>query len=131
MANSIVAQIAEEGPRNAIVKITGLLDSEASTTIAIASFTNNDPLLTLIGFRLKNLQWSASAALNVNMYWNATAPQAMAFVAGQGRLLCDHFGGFSPNTAAAGFNGTINLSTTGAAANSTFTVIFELIKIYR
>ena len=137
MANSLDMQIAHEGHKNAIVKITGTLDDgdiSLTPAISIDDFTNNEPRLELSGFRVDALQWTATDGLNLNIAWNGTNPQQIFTVSGHGELCAKKFGGFYPETARDGYDGNINLYSNGApnsnGVSAYFTIILELIKLY-
>ncbi len=134
MANATVKKILQEGPRNAVVKLTGLLDTSDVTlisAIALTDFTNNDPNLVLTGFRVDVIEYSMSDNAKVNLYWNATAPEPIALLAGRFRFNSRCYGGNTPTTANPGYDGTINLITLGWTVSTNYTVILELVKLYR
>lgn len=136
MANSLDKQITLDGPRNAVVKLTGTVDTTNVAlvpAILLGDFINNDQNLTLIGFRVDLIEWSISNPLEVQLGWNSTNPQQIFPLSGRGRIASDNYGGFLPDTKRAGFDGTIQLSTTnytpGTLAN--YTIVFELVKLYK
>jgi hypothetical protein len=138
MANSLDMQIAQEGPRNAIVKLTGVLDtSDISETPAIAlqAFTNNADRNVLAGFRVDLIEYSISQGLEVILEWEALNPEIIYPVAGRGRINSTNYGGFVPRQGNAGYSGNINLRTSGwssvTSGIATFVVILELIKLYK
>lgn len=135
MANVTTKKILQEGPRNAIVKLTGILDTadvSLTSVITKADFTNNDPNLTLIGFRLDFVEYSMSNNAEINLFWNGTVPEQMIPIAGRGRFGGRNYGGINPTTTALGYDGSINLVTTGWAGGliTNYTVILELVKLY-
>jgi len=128
-------RIAEEGPRNAVVKLTGILDSSdasAVPAVALQDFTNNDVHNTLVGLRANSVEWSISNDLGVNLHWHATIPQQMYALAGQGRIHSDQYGGWHPDQSLAGYDGSVELSTTGFIPGTTqnFTITIHFIKLY-
>lgn len=136
MANSLEIQITEEGPRNAVVKLTGVLDTGDAIevpAISVTDFTNNDTNLVLTGFRVDLIEWSMSDGLEINLFWNALTPQQIYQIAGRGRIFAQNYGGFVPDRTREGYDGSINLISTGFASGSiqNFTVILELVKLYR
>jgi hypothetical protein len=135
MANSIDYQVTEEGPRNAIIKLTGILDTSDVSEIPavpLSMFVNNDKRMNLVGLRVDLIEWSISAGLEVNLAWNGATPQQIFPLAGRGRINSTNYGGFIPNMIRAGYTGDINLTTdnyvNGTAAN--FSIVLELIKLY-
>lgn len=136
MANLLDMQITEEGPRNAVVKLTGYLDtSNVSELPAIdlsQAFTNNDPMLLLVGLRVDLIEWSISAGLEVNLSWASANPQSIYLLAGRGRINSTNYGGFVPDRTRAQYIGDINLVTAGfvQATIANFSIVLELVKLY-
>lgn len=136
MANVTEFQITEEGPRNAVVKLTGVLDtSDVSITpaISLSEFTNNDVRMVLWGLRVDMLEWSMSNGLEINLTWNSIGnPQQIFPLAGRGRIAANNYGGFIPDKTRGGFDGSINLVSKGFAAGTVqnYTIILELVKLY-
>ncbi len=136
MANVFDIQITEEGPRNAVVKLTGILDSAdamENPAIALQDFNNNDASSgPLIGFRVDLIEWSMSQVMEVQLAWNGTTPQQIFPIAGRGRISATNYGGFLPDMTRTGYNGNINLYTNGFVAGTiqNFTIILELVKLY-
>ena len=140
MANVLDIQITEEGPRNGVVKLTGILDtSDVSEVPAIAlqDFINNDASSgPLIGLRVDLIEWSISQGTEVQLSWDGLNPQQIFPLAGRGRISSTNYGGFLPDMTRTGYTGNINLNTTGWAnslspgAVQNFTIILELVKLY-
>ncbi len=137
MANVLDIQITEEGPRNAVVKLTGILDSAdaiENPAIALEDFSNNDAACgPLCGFRVDLIEWSMSNAMEVQLAWAGTQPQQIYPLAGRGRISASNYGGFVPDMTRAGYSGNINLTTNGYVPGTVqnFTIILELVKLYR
>ena len=136
MANSIDYQLTEEGPRNAVVKLTGYLDTtNVSETPAIditQLFHNNDTRMVLVGLRVDLIEWSISTGLEVNLAWQSSNPQQIYLLAGRGRINSTNYGGFIPDMTRPQYNGDINLTTVGYTPGtvSNFSIILELVKLY-
>jgi len=142
MANVLDMRVVQEGPRNAIVKLTGYLDSGdvvEQSVISLANFKNNDQQLYLTGFRVDHLEFSMSTGLEIMLAWNSATPQQITPLAGRGKFGARNYGGLLPDTTLPGYDGSINLSTTGASFGSiqfaagqiaNFTVVLELVKLY-
>lgn len=136
MPNILDRQIVEEGPRNAVVKLTGVLDtSDASevSCIQLGDFINNDPVgIPLIGFRVDHITFAIGNGLEVQIAWNGLNPQQIAPLAGRGKIDSTDDGGFIPDMTREGYDGSINLTTTGYQPNSVqnFTVFLRLVKLY-
>lgn len=135
MANSVDYQITEEGPRNAVVKLTGILDTmdvSEVPAVSLSMFLNNDNRMNLVGLRVDLIEWSISAGLEVNLAWNGATPQQIFPLAGRGRINSNNYGGFLPDRTRAGYTGDINLTTANYVAGTTanFSIVLELIKLY-
>lgn len=126
MANSIVTQIITDGPRNATVKVTGVLDtSDAATTLIV------NPALFVpipLAFRIYHLDYSMTDQLEIQIFWKATTDLLIMPIAGRGRMSFVDFGGLT-NTAGAGKTGGIDLKTTGwSFGTQVFSLVLELVK---
>ena len=136
MANVIGRQITVDGPRNAVVKFTGVLDSSdivEAPALSLSDMVGNDQSAgPLRGFRIDLLEWSISAGLEVVIEWNAGTAQQAFPIAGRGRINGWNYGGFIPDLLRSGIDGAINLRTQnyppGTIAN--FAITLELIKLY-
>lgn len=135
MANQVDRQITEEGPRNAVVKLTGYLDISdivEAPAIAVGDFSNNDPRLTLEGFRIDLIEYSISNGVEIRLDWNSTIPQQIYLLSGRGKLSSCNYGGFIPDATKVGYDGSINLTTFGfdPAVPQSFSIVLELVKLY-
>ena len=142
MSNKLDIQITEEGPRNAVVKLTGVLDTsniDENPAIALQDFLTNEERCTLVGFRVDLIEYSIGAGIEVILEWNSNTPQQIFPLSGRGRIVATNYGGFVPNRTLTGYDGSINLHTKnfipgidgqGNSTTQLFTVILELIKIY-
>lgn len=126
MANDVKTQILVDGARNAVIKVTGVLDTgnvAATTIVDIANFT---PKPT--GFRIDHIDYSVSDPLEVRLLWDATADVDILPIAGRGRMSFWNFGGLQ-NNAGAGKTGNIQLSTDGYTSGTlVFSVVLEMVK---
>lgn len=135
MANRTDIKILEEGPRNVVVRVTGVLDTAdvASTALlTLAQCINNDvgqgPLK---GFRVDHVQFSCSNGLAVVLEWAATAPQLIGAFSDANDHTWKMAGGLQPDKAAAGFTGAVNYFTAGwTVPSDAFTVTVEFVKLY-
>ena len=131
MANSTTVQIIQEGPRNAIVKIAGILDtSNLSSTIAVSipTLTQGGSQLPPNQVRIDHIDYSITDQLEIQLQWDATTPVAIMPLAGRGRMSFSNFGGLQ-NNAGAGKTGNILILTTGwTSGTQTFSVILEMVK---
>lgn len=135
MANVTAKKVIIDGHSNAVIQLTGNLDTANAVlapAVVIGDFTQNDPRMTaLLGFEVEKIQYSIGYQLQILLAWNATAPQDLALVAGHGELdYCECLGP-TPLTGAAGFNGALNLTTFGwASGNQLYTILLQLKKLY-
>lgn len=131
MANSFNIQPLEEGPRNAIVKLTGILDTSdlvSSIAVAVANFNQGGTGPIPQQFRIDYIDFSISDQLEVQLIWDATTPVVIMPVAGRGRMSFSNFGGLQ-NNAGAGKTGNILISTTGWTSGiQIFSIILEMVK---
>ena len=134
MANSVNTQIILDGPRNAIVKIDGILDSSdyAATAVVTTSTMwgwDTSGLLRSAKVRIYKIHYSIEDTLEVRLYWDATTPQRILELTGRGHMDFRDFSGLT-NNAVAGVTGNILLATEGWATGKilSFTVVLELIK---
>lgn len=136
MANSLSVKITEDGRRNAIVTLVGVVDTadmNVIRAIPIESFTNNDVGMIMKGFKLARADYTVSSPLSVILSWNSNSPELMVTFSGSAEMNRRPEGGFVPNILASGYEGSINLSTKGFVAGSpcTFTIGLRMTKMYR
>lgn len=127
---AINIQIIEEGPRNAIVKVTGVLGANLTSTTVIDVTTLNQggtgPTPTAV--RVDHIDYSIGDQLEVEIDWHATTNVPMLPLAGRGRMSFWNFGGLQ-NNAGAGKNGNIDITVTGwTSGTQLFSLVFELVK---
>jgi hypothetical protein len=131
MANQINTQILVDGARNAVIKITGVLDTSNVSSQVIVDPANFTPKPT--AFRIDHLDYSISDPLEVRLQWDATTPIDILPIAGRGRMSFWNFGGLQDN-GGAGVTGKINLLTSGydvslGTTPLVFSVVLEMVKI--
>jgi hypothetical protein len=134
MANAFTTQIISDGPRNAIVKLTGILDtSNLSSTTAIDMATLSPIVPGTSATKpaqvaIHHIDYSISDQLEVQLSWDATTPVVIMPLAGRGRLMFKDFGGLQ-NNAGAGKTGNITVQTTGwASGTQVFSLVLEMVK---
>src|SRR5258706_10829680 len=101
MANSLLTQIITDGPRNATVKITGVLDTSDVAVVTVVNPASFAPIPN--GFRIYHIDYSISDQLELQLLWHATVDQVIMPLAGRGRMSFVDFGGLT-NNAGAGKN---------------------------
>ena len=131
MTNSVTTQILEEGPRNVIVKIAGVLDTSdysLNTAIDISTLNQGGIGPTPTQLRIDHIDYSISDQIEVQLWWDATTDVIILPIAGRGRMTFWNFGGLT-NNAGAGKTGNINIKTTGySSGTQVFSVILEMVK---
>jgi hypothetical protein len=132
MANSLTVQTLEEGPRNVIVRVVGILDTSnvaVQTLLNPSSYNQGSTGPTPTTFRVDEIEYSIMDQLSVQLLWDATADVAFVALAGRGEIeFCDVSG--LHNDSGAGKTGIINILTTGwTAGTQTFTLMLKLIKV--
>lgn len=133
MANVTSTQITEEGPRNLVVKFTGVLDTadiSINPILALTDTHNNEKIATLAGFGIQNARWSISGPLILQLAWVSTTPQQALEMSTFGHIKAEPYGGWNPNQGAAGYTGAFRLTSTGWAGTVIYTVVLELQKLY-
>lgn len=137
MANVVERQILEEGPRNAVVKLAGILDTGdyvGAPALRLSDFLTNDvPNTVLVGLRLDECQWSISNGLLLNVFWNSANPQLILALAGWDEICVRDAGGLQPDQNRPAYDGAINVISAnwppGTVAN--FTLVMKFVKLYR
>jgi hypothetical protein len=73
-----------------------------------------------------------SNGLEINLFWNSNNPEQITPIAGRGRFGGRNYGGITPDSTRAGYDGSITMTTSGATPGTpnNFTVILELVKLY-
>lgn len=133
MANTTYVQVIEDGPRNAAVRVSALLDTAnlASTAlITKALFTNNDVAAgPLKGFRVDEVEFSVGGDLSGIIEWEATTPQMIGVFHDSNEVKWAP--GLQPDQTAAGYTGSISFRTLNWTATVRgFTFTMRLIKLY-
>lgn len=137
MANAVTIQTIIDGPRNAVVKITGVLDTSDVAPVQVAIPANMMHIFQSLPFpllKLNYIDYSIGGNLEVILSWGLAAgagPGAPILpIAGRGRMGFDDFGGLTNNQSPT--DGSIWLQTTGWAATpdlvEVFSVVLELVK---
>lgn len=133
MANSVTTQLLLDGPRNAIVKYEGVLDTSdvAYMTVvdpALLTGMDNTGLQKAYTFRILKITHNVEDALSVNLFWDSATPVRIEELTGRGSPCYDRFGGLQ-NNAPAGSSGKISATTEGWSGIKSFSLILELKKI--
>ena len=137
MANSVVTTILQDGPRNTRIKVTGVLDTSDVAYLVIAnpatlSFVDQPRGLRASQLRIDKIDYDVEDSLDVRLFWGnavpANAPLIYDFV-GRGSVDNERFFDWN-NTQAAGFDGTLAITTQGFATGGIleFSLTFTLAK---
>ena len=133
MADAVATQILFDGDREAIMKFTDISDGTGETKVAKVIPGNLKP--SYAGKACTELKivriYAMTHGMEVAMYWNATADVLITVVPQNNNYVSDYtsFGGLW-NNAGAGKTGNIKFTTIGAVANSTYTIVLEMVKHY-
>lgn len=135
MANKVERQILLDGYRNAIVKLTGVLDTTdvaETPAFAMLDFQNNDPYGRFVGFRVDRVEYSIGSGIEILLEWNSVGnPQQITPLAGRGKIDGWWHGGWVPDRTRAGYDGSINLKSSGfMAGKQNFAITVEMVKLY-
>lgn len=135
MATQTAVAVVEEGPRNAVVQLTGVVtdgDVNLPSVIPLSMFTNNDVRSTLVGLRVDEIEFSFSDQLKGVVSWHGGTPQLIAGLAATGKLSFRKDGGRQPNRGNSGYDGSIDFKTAGfpAGTTQTYSVLLRMVKLY-
>lgn len=140
MANTFYKRVVQEGYRNAVVQLSGNLDTAVAAPTEVqqinrSEFTNNDPTQpALSGFRFTRIQYSTSPGVFVELVWEATADRSIVRVSGSHEIDADPYGGIRPVEDDVGYTGDIEVfvNAPGAAAGTQemYFCLVHLEKIY-
>ena len=138
MVDIVTSQILENGPSRIVAKFTNFSDGTGESAVkkvdaASATYSNIIGGRTFpAGVNLKVIGlWYDVKGMGLRIQWDASSAVDMLLLSGFGRWpMKDMRGGFqglfSPTVT--GATGSILFTTVGAAANSSYTVIFEMLK---
>jgi hypothetical protein len=133
---ALTLQTVVDGPRNVVVKAVATLttaDQPQTTIVTVANLmTNvNSQLGAVPAVDIMHVDYSITDQLEVQLLWgNTTSANADLIMplAGRGRMSFVDFGGI-PNSRIAGWNGNIDVKTTGwTSGTQIFTIILEMVK---
>jgi len=131
MANSFTSQTLLDGSRNAILKLTGVLDTSdlaLQAAISMSSLTQGGSAAAPTSVRIDKIEYSISDQLEVQLLWEATANVLILPLAGREDMCFREAGGLQ-NNAGAGKTGNILIRTTGwTSGTQVFTLIITMVK---
>jgi hypothetical protein len=135
MANVTDRQIVLDGPRNAAVKLTGVIDTTdiyERPAVSLLDFQNNERQYgKLVGLRVDTVEYSIGGGIELLLEWNSANPQEIFPLAGRGKINGAFHAGWAPNRLLAGYDGGINLKSSGyMTGKQNFSVTIEMVKLY-
>jgi hypothetical protein len=124
LPQGIAKKIMIDGYRNAVVRITGVLspannsqDLNITSIVSINDFTNNDVMCGtrpgFQGFIMHYIAFAIGNGLELQLQWNGSPPELIVALARTGKIAFDGDGGLVPSLLLAGYDGSINLLSTG------------------
>lgn len=126
MANVFTVQTLQDGPRNVILNVEGVLDTSNLAVTDVVDPTTLNPVATAL--RIDQVDYSITDQLGVQLLWDATADVTALALAGRGNNTYQKEGGLQ-NNAGAGKTGKIQIVTTGwASGTQTFSLKLWLVK---
>ncbi|HUY05006.1 MAG TPA: hypothetical protein VMV33_17140 [Rhodocyclaceae bacterium] len=138
MVDIVTSQVLENGASRLVMKFTNLSDGTGemgvvkvdATDVTYANRVQGNVMLPGTSLKITGL-WYDVASMGLRLQWAATVATDILVLGGFGQWgFRDLRGGFQGliNPKAAGATGSIQFSTIGAAANSSYSVILEMIK---
>jgi hypothetical protein len=131
MANTFATQILEEGPRNVIMKVTGVLDTSdqaLTTAVDLSTLNQSGTGPTPTAVRIDNMDYSISDQLALQLFWDATTDVQIIGLTGREDMSFKSVGGLT-NNSGAGKTGNILIKTTGyASGTQVFSLVLWMVK---
>ena len=138
MADAVTSQTLADGDKIAVMKFTNLSDGNGESSVAkvdvsalAANSAGETPALATI-----EQIWYDIGGMRVALEWNATSNVVAAVLGGSaaagnvsGYMDFRSFGGIK-NTLASGYDGDIDLTTSGHTNLDHYTIVLELSKNY-
>ena len=126
MADTVTTQTLVDGPKKTVMAFTNVSDGtgEAAVTKVDVSTLQGSPTSVQIEYL-----WYSTQGMAVQLYWDATTDVLAWGMASDESMEMDfrYFGGLV-NNAGAGVTGDINLTTVGATAGDSYTIVIGLKK---
>ena len=138
MADAVTSQTLSDGDRIAVVKFTNISDGTGESSVAkvdISALAASNTGLTPSRATIEQI-WYDIGGMRVALEWNATSNVVAAVLGGSaaagnvsGHMDFRSFGGVK-NTLASGYDGDIDLTTSGHTNLDHYTVVLQLRKSY-
>ena len=138
MADAVTSQTLSDGDRIAVMKFTNLSDGNGESSVNkvdISALAASNAGLTPSRATIEQI-WYDIGGMRVALEWNATSNVVAAVLGGSaaagnvsGHMDFRSFGGVK-NTLASGYDGDIDLTTSGHTNLDHYTIVLELAKNY-
>ena len=138
MADAVTSQTLSDGDRIAVMKFTNLSDGTGESSVKkvdISALAANSAGETPARATIEQI-WYDIGGMRVALEWNATTNVVAAVLGGSaaagnvsGHMDFRSFGGIK-NTLASGYDGDIDLTTSGHTNLDHYTIVLELSKNY-
>jgi hypothetical protein len=131
MVDTVSTQTLFDGERMAVMKFTNVSDGTGESAVLKVDVSALAPSASgkaCDGVTIERIHVSVRG-MAVNILWDATT-DVPAFIAADGVYTFDFCKLQLPNNAGAGVTGDILFTTIGAIANSTYTIVLEMVKSY-
>ena len=138
MADAVTSQTLSDGDRIAVMKFTNLSDGNGESSVKkvdVSALANNSAGAACAHATINQI-WYDIGGMRVALEWNATTNVVAAVLGGSaaagpgsGHMDFRSFGGVK-NTLASGYDGDIDLTTSGHTNLDHYTIILELSKNY-
>lgn len=129
MANVVTTQVIEDGQRNYVLKVTGLLDTSDVSVTDLITPSGLSALGDINGacsrVSIQRIVYDIEDTLTFNLYWDATADVAIVRMVGRGEFDQTRFSGM-PNNAGAGITGKVQYDTQGWSASAVLAFTFTI-----
>ena len=138
MADAVTSQTLSDGDRIAVMKFTNLSDGNGESSVKkvdVSALAASNAGLTPALVTIEQI-WYDIGGMRVSLEWNATSNVVAAVLGGSaaagnvsGHMDFRSFGGIK-NTLASGYDGDIDLTTSGHTNLDHYTIVLELSKNY-
>ena len=138
MADAVTSQTLSDGDRIAVMKFTNLSDGNGESSVKkvdVSALAASNAGLTPALVTIEQI-WYDIGGMRVALEWNATTNVVAAVLGGSaaagnvsGHMDFRSFGGVK-NTLASGYDGDIDLTTSGHTNLDHYTVVLQLRKSY-
>lgn len=127
MADAVTSQTLVSGPRRHVVVLTGVSDGTGETAAvkvdksALKDANGAEPS----ALSIQKIQWTTQGFTYLKLAFDHTADDTAVVLAGVGCLDFSSYGGLK-DPASAGGTGDLLLTSVGAAAGDTYTILLDV-----